>query len=191
MGVFYETIPPTLSEWILTQNLFFVASAPLSSTGHINVSPKGGKDFGLLDDRHFWYMDMSGSGSETIAHLHEPGNARVTVMFCAFTGGPKIVRLWGHGRVLERGTREYDGFVEANGVRCYNGTRSVIVVEVHQVGSSCGFSVPFYDFKEFRPTLLNHYDKLVAKWEKSGRVEDSLDQCVVVIFIPAAFGRRG
>lgn len=97
MGVYYESIPSSLIDWILEQHVFWVATAPLSSEGHVNVSPKGGKCFGVPDSKSFWYMDMSGSGNETIAHLHEPRNGRMTICFCAFVGAPKIVRLWGHG----------------------------------------------------------------------------------------------
>lgn len=101
MGVFYQVIPPSLQEWIPRQKVFWVATAPLAGGGHVNVSPKGAANdhdtFGLLDDKTFWYLDMTGSGSETISHLHEPGNGRITVMFNAFEGAPKIVRLWGKG----------------------------------------------------------------------------------------------
>lgn len=100
MGVFYEDIPPSLQQWILTQKCFWVATAPLSSQGHINVSPKGGQYFGLIDEKTFWYQDLSGSGSETICHLHEPGNGRIVIMLNAFDGPPKIVRLWGKGTLL-------------------------------------------------------------------------------------------
>ena len=95
MGVFYEEIPNSLREWIMQQKMFCVATAPLSKNGHVNVSPKGGEYFGIIDSRTFWYLDLSGSGNETIAHLHE--NGRVTIMLNAFEGPPKIVRLWGYG----------------------------------------------------------------------------------------------
>ena len=94
MAIFYEVIPQTLIEWILQQKVFWVATAPLSGSGHVNVSPKGGQYFGVIDEKTFWYHDLTGSGNETIAHLHEPGNGRITVMFNAFEGGPKILRLW-------------------------------------------------------------------------------------------------
>lgn len=97
MGAFYETIPKSLIQWILEQKVFWVATAPLSGAGHVNVSPKGGEDFGVLDDRTFWYMDLTGSGNETISHLLEPGNGRITIQLNAFDGPPKIVRLYGHG----------------------------------------------------------------------------------------------
>lgn len=99
MGVFYEVIPPSLNKWIMEQKCFWVASAPLSGKGHINVSPKGGPYFGLIDEKTFWYQDLTGSGNETISHLHEPGNGRIVIMFNAFIGPPKIVRLWGYGEL--------------------------------------------------------------------------------------------
>ena len=79
------------------QKVVYIASAPLSASGHVNVSPKGGQYFGIVDERTFWYMDLTGSGIETTSHLNEPGNGRITVMFNAFEGPPKIVRLWGKG----------------------------------------------------------------------------------------------
>jgi hypothetical protein len=97
MGVFYETIPQNLIEWILQQKMFCVATASLSASGHVNVSPKGGPYFGVPDEKTFWYMDLTGSGNETISHLHEPGNGRVTIMFNGFEGPPRIIRLWGLG----------------------------------------------------------------------------------------------
>ena len=83
--------------WIRDQKVFWVATAPLGPGGHVNVSPKGGLYFGLENPKSFWYMDLTGSGNETISHLYEPGNGRITVMFNAFEGAPKIVRLWGQG----------------------------------------------------------------------------------------------
>lgn len=99
MGAFYETIPKSLIQWIIEQKLFWVSTAPLSATGHVNVSPKGGEYFGVIDERTFWYMDLTGSGNETISHLLEPNNGRITILFNAFEGPPKIVRLWGKGEL--------------------------------------------------------------------------------------------
>jgi len=79
MGVFFETIPESTRDWLLEQKVFWIASAPLSASGHINVSPKGGKYFGIVDEKTFWYMDLTGSGIETTSHLHEPGNGRITL----------------------------------------------------------------------------------------------------------------
>ena len=100
MGVYYETIPESLIKWCMDQKLFWVASAPLAGDGHVNVSPKGGPYFGIPDERTIWYLDLTGSGNETISHLHERGNGRVTIMFNAFEGPPKIVRFWGKGKIV-------------------------------------------------------------------------------------------
>ncbi|KAI7274727.1 hypothetical protein KC345_g6894 [Hortaea werneckii] len=175
MGAFYETIPESVYQWILQQKVFWVATAPLSAAGHVNVSPKGGEYFGLLDNHTFWYHDLTGSGNETISHLLEPGNGRITIQFNAFEGPPKIVRLWGHGRVLENGTDAFQSFVERNNVQIIPGTRTIIIVDIHQVGSSCGFSVPYYDFKDFRPILNNHFASKQKRFEE-GKLEESMDR---------------
>ncbi|VUC29773.1 unnamed protein product [Clonostachys rosea] len=174
MGVFYETIPATLSPWILKQRMFWVATAPLSGSGHVNVSPKGGEYFGLLDDKTFWFLELTGSGCETISHLHETGNRRITIMFSAFEGAPKIVRLWGKGRVLENKTPEFESFVRDKNVKVIPGTRSIIIVDIHQVGSSCGFSVPLYEFKAHRDTLNEYFRKKDDKF-KGGNEKESMD----------------
>jgi len=175
MGAFYEAIPPSLYTWILQQKVFYVASAPLSGSGHINVSPKGGQYFGLIDNKTFWYIDLSGSGIETLSHLHEPGNGRITVMFNAFEGSPNIVRLWGNGEVLEYESTEFKKFVAKNQVNAIAGTRAIVVVHIHQVGASCGFSVPFYEFKGFRSTLNDFFEKRVAAEEK-GNKKDGIER---------------
>ncbi|RYP21120.1 hypothetical protein DL765_002409 [Monosporascus sp. GIB2] len=175
MGVYYEVMPKSIQDWILSQQVFWVATAPLSSDGHVNVSPKGGRYFGLVNERTFWYMDLSGSGNETISHLHEPGNGRITVMFNAFDGPPKIVRLWGKGRVLENGTPEFEEFVAKHCVNTIPGTRSIIIADIHQAGSSCGFSVPFFDFKEHRQVLNDFFAKKEEKF-KAGNEKESIDR---------------
>lgn len=175
MGVFYEVIPKSLFKWILQQKMFWVATAPLSGSGHINISPKGGDNFGVLDEHTFWYMDLSGSGSETIAHLYEPGNGRITVMFNAFEGPARILRLFGHGRVLENGTSEFDEFTKKHDVRAIPGSRAVVLVDIHQVGTSCGFSVPFYEFKEFRTTLNELFERKDNKF-KEGDEKESMQR---------------
>jgi hypothetical protein len=175
MGTFYETIPKSMIEWILQQKVFWIASAPLSALGHVNVSPKGGQYFGIVDPTTFWYIDLTGSGVETLSHLQEPGNGRITVLFNAFEGPPKIVRLWGKGEVLEYGTKKFQEFVKEHNVKTIDGTRAVVVVHIHQVGSSCGFSMPVFDFKDFRPTLNAFFEKRVAS-EKAGKKEDGIER---------------
>ncbi|SMR62990.1 unnamed protein product [Zymoseptoria tritici ST99CH_3D1] len=173
MGAFYETIPENIQEWILKQKILWVATAPLSAEGHINVSPKSGKSFGILDDKTFWYHELTGSGIETISHLRE--NGRITVMFNAFEGSPRIVRLWGHGRILERESPEFNAFVEEHNVKTIPATRSIIIVDVHQVGSSCGYSVPFYEFQKFRSTLDQVFEKKQKNYEE-GKSEETMDR---------------
>ncbi|KAH8662238.1 hypothetical protein BX600DRAFT_513096 [Xylariales sp. PMI_506] len=173
MGAYFETIPESIIQWVLSQKVFWVSTAPLSGAGHVNVSPKGGAYFGVPDDKTFWYMDLSGSGNETISHLYEPGNGRITVMFNAFEGPPRILRLFGRGRVLEWGSPEFADFVEKNSVETIPGCRSIIVVDIHQVGSSCGFSVPYFEFKEFRPTLNDFFRRKEEKF-KAGNEKESM-----------------
>ncbi|EAQ87111.1 hypothetical protein CHGG_03730 [Chaetomium globosum CBS 148.51] len=181
MGQFFETIPEYLMKWILEQKMFWVATSPLSASGHVNVSPKGGLYFGLLDDKTFWYMDLSGSGSETIAHLYEPDNGRITVMFNSFEGPPRIVRLFGHGSVLERGGvhegggEAFDDFVKKHDLQVLPSSRSIIIVKVHQVASSCGYSVPYYEFKDFRNTLNETFTKKAEKFEQ-GKSQESRER---------------
>ncbi|KAF2494559.1 hypothetical protein BU16DRAFT_527620 [Lophium mytilinum] len=174
MGAFFETIPETTRVWLLEQKVFWIASAPLSASGHINVSPKGGSYFGIVDEKTFWYIDLTGSGIETTSHLHEPGNGRITVMFNAFDGPPKIVRLWGKGTVLEYCTPDFNSFVATHSVKTIPGTRSIIRVDIHQVGTSCGFSMPKYDFREFRPTLNDFFEKRVAA-EEAGDKKNGIE----------------
>lgn len=204
MGVYYETIPPSLIKWVVAQNIFWVATAPLSGNGHVNVSPKGGKYFDVVDERTFWYLDLSGSGNETISHLLEPGNGRITIQFNAFDGPPKIVRFWGKGtsrpsfvhsittifnvgyytdillgmwpgRVLEHGTSQFTAYVQLHSIHLLPGTRSIIVVDIHQVGSSCGFSVPYFDFKEFRPILNDLWAKRTRQFHE-GKTNESMER---------------
>lgn len=175
MGVYYETIPPSLTHWVLAQKLLFVGTAPLSGTGHINISPKGGPYFGILNPSTFWFMDLTGSGVETTAHLYEPGNGRIVIMFMAFDGAPRIVRIWGTGRVLERFSGEFEDFVESNKVEVLPASRSIIMVDVHQCATSCGFSVPLYSFNGYRDTLLTFFEKK-EKAFKAGKEEESMDR---------------
>ncbi|KAH8896434.1 pyridoxamine phosphate oxidase family protein [Thozetella sp. PMI_491] len=174
MGVFYEAIPDSLRDWILAQKMFWVATAPLSGKGHVNVSPKGGQHFGLVGNNIFWYLELTGSGCETLAHLHEKGNGRITIMLNAFEGAPKIIRIWGKGRPLEAQSPEFDAFVEKHQVQTLPGTRSIILVDIHQVGSSCGWSVPFYEFKSHRDQLTVHWERKDKRF-REGKDKETMD----------------
>ena len=150
MGKIYDAIDGRLRDFVLYQPVFFVATAPLD--GHVNVSPKGMRgSFVILGERRVAYLDYTGSGIETIAHLRD--NGRITLMFCAFEGPPKIVRLHGRGEpILPEDPRFPDLFSAFDGMQT-NALRSVIVVDVDRVSDSCGYAVPFLDYVGER-TLL-------------------------------------
>lgn len=152
MGRSFDGIDDHLESWLVEQPVFFVATAPLATDGFLNCSPKGNRnEFAVFGPRTVAYLDQTGSGVETIAHLRE--NGRVVVMFCAFVGPPRIVRLHGTGRAVARDSPEFESlavrFPGASGV----GVRSVILVEVSRISDSCGYGVPLMLFDEHRPTM--------------------------------------
>ena len=150
MGKVFETIDEKLAEFIGKQHVFFVGTAPLDANGHVNVSPKGLDCFRILSPNKVAYLDMTGSGNETSAHLLE--NGRITFMFCAFDGSPRIVRLYGTGLTVLPHDPEW---AELSGLfNLYYGYRQIIVAEIDRVSTSCGYAVPLYDFKGHRDTLL-------------------------------------
>ncbi len=149
MGRVLEAITDELAAFIAAQRVFFVATAP-NDGGHVNLSPKGLDTFAVLDPNTVAYLDLTGSGVETIAHLRD--NGRITVMFCAFDGKPNILRLYGHGEVLPVGEREADALLPRFGD--YPGARSVIRVEVDRVSTSCGYGVPLLSYEGERAQLL-------------------------------------
>lgn len=143
------SIDPEMAEWIAAQKVFFVATAPLSADMHVNCSPKGGEAFRVLGPLEAVYHDYTGSGAETAAHLRE--NGRIVVMFCAFEGSPKIVRLHGIGSVVAHGDPRFDGLAAEFPPNA--GTRSFIHIAIHRVSDSCGYSVPLFDFQGHRDVL--------------------------------------
>jgi hypothetical protein len=145
VGKLYDRIDDKLAAWIMRQPMFFVATAPSEDEGHINVSPKGPiGSLRLLDDHTLAYLDLIGSGAETIAHLRQ--NGRIVVMLCAFAGPPRILRLHGRGEVLDGDALE---FPDAGVLPEQH--RSVIRVEVSRVADSCGYGVPLMGFEGERP----------------------------------------
>ncbi len=150
MGKEYDRIDDKIAAWIAKQKLFFVSTAPLSGDGRVNCSPKGMDTFRVLGERTIGYLDMTGSGVETIAHLKE--NGRIVVMMCAFEGPPKIFRFHGKGTVFETGTEGFEKRIGA--FDRYPGTRSIVEIAVDRISDSCGFTVPLYEFKEDRDALL-------------------------------------
>jgi Pyridoxamine 5'-phosphate oxidase len=155
MGKVYDGIDDRLADFLGRQHVFFVGTAPTDLDGHLNVSPKGLDTFRILGPRAVAYLDLTGSGIETVAHLRD--NGRITLMFCAFEGRPLIVRLHGRGRVVEPGDPEWGDLI--SGFPGYPGARSVVVVEVERVSDSCGYAVPLYEYKGERSTLLDWTDR--------------------------------
>lgn len=154
MGTVYERIEDDLAAWIGRQHLFFVATAPLSGDGHVNVSPKGmAGTFAILGPSRVAYLDYHGSGVETIAHLREPGNGRICVMFCAFEQRPVIVRLHGRGRVVRPDDAEFAGLRARFPKDRTTAQRAVILIDVDRVSDSCGYAVPLMDFVADREVL--------------------------------------
>ena len=150
----YPEIDNRLRTFIQAQQMFFVATAPSGDGGHVNLSPKGLESFRILAPREVAYLDYTGSGAETIAHLRQ--NGRITVMFCAFTGPPNIVRLHGSGCVVEPQDTDFAALVDGfriGGHPIHPGLRSVIRIEVDRVSDSCGFGVPRFEYQEQRPQL--------------------------------------
>jgi hypothetical protein len=149
MGKVYDSISEDLRAWLAEQKVFFVATAPNSPDAHINLSPKGGDTFRVLGEREVCYLDLTGSGIETAAHVQE--NGRIVVMFCAFTGGPKIVRLHGKGEVIYPKHPDYARLLAL--FPDYPGARAILRVAVSRVSDSCGYAVPFMDFIAPRDVL--------------------------------------
>ncbi len=167
MGKVYERINQHQREWIGRRELFFVGTAPLAGDGRVNVSPKGPiGTFRVLDDHTVAYLDMVGSGAETVAHLRE--NGRIVVMFCAFDGPPRILRLHGRGEVVPAGDPRFEelcaraDFEAPHEVEAAR--RAVIVVEVDRIADSCGYGVPLMGYEGERV----HAEKWAEKKVRSG-----------------------
>jgi hypothetical protein len=152
MGRTYDGIDERLARWIESQPVFFVATAPLATDGHVNCSPKGNRqELKVVGPRRVAYVDQTGSGIETIAHLRE--NGRIILMFCAFEGPPRIVRVHGGGRAVLRGEPEFAELAEWFPLPMGVGVRSIIVTEAERISDSCGYGVPLMSFARHRPTM--------------------------------------
>ena len=155
MGRVYDDISEELALWIGKQPMFFVATAARGA--HVNVSPRGLDTFRVLGPKRVAWLDLTGSGVETIAHLRADG--RITLMFCAFEGLPKILRLYGRGKVLEPGDVGYDELRPR--FPDLAGERAIIDVSVGRIADSCGFGVPRMD-------LVGPRDRLLTSAERKG-----------------------
>lgn len=156
MGKLYDHIPPDLAHWIGEQHVFFVATAPLARDGHVNCSPKGLDSFRIFSPEACGYLDLTGSGAETIAHVRE--NGRITLMFCSFSDTPRIVRVYGRGEVHRAGSARHEAL--APNFPSLAGARSILTVDVERVMTSCGYGVPISDAFRERETLVRSCEKM-------------------------------
>ena len=145
----FPDISPELAAWIQAQHMFFVATAPLSADGHVNCSPKGLDALRILDPHTVAYADLTGSGAETIAHVRE--NGRIVLMFCAFEGSPRIVRLHGTASPVLPGSKQWEELAPVLQPRA--SARAILRVRVTRISDSCGWGVPRMDFVEERDVI--------------------------------------
>ena len=167
MGKVFESIDEHQREWIARRELFFVGTAPLAGDGRVNVSPKGPMGtFRVLDDHTVAYLDMVGSGAETVAHLRE--NGRIVVMFCAFEGPPRILRLHGRGEGIPADDPRFEDLYARAGFDAPHeieaARRAVIVVEVERIADACGYGVPLMSYEGER----EHAEKWAEKKLRTG-----------------------
>jgi Pyridoxamine 5'-phosphate oxidase len=170
MGKFFESITDQHKDFIETQHLFFVSTAPLDGEGHINLSPKGLDSFRILSTNKVAYMDIIGSGNETSAHILE--NGRITFMFCAFGGSPNILRLYGKGYTVLPVDREWPELSPHFDLLL--STRQIIVADIYKVQTSCGFGVPYYRYTGERDHAHKWADKKGAEGLEEYKKEKNL-----------------
>lgn len=139
------------ADFLSRQHVFFVATAPDAPDSHLNLSPKGVDTFRVLDPKRVAYLDLTGSGIETVAHLRQ--NGRIVLMFCAFEGPPKIIRLYGKGQVIEPNDPAWPTLRET--FPPHAGARAIITIDVTRVATSCGYGVPQYEFQSARTKLTD------------------------------------
>ncbi|WP_149183786.1 pyridoxamine 5'-phosphate oxidase family protein [Streptomyces sp. TRM49041] len=181
MGQRYERIEGRIRTFIEEQPVFFTATAPLAGDGHVNLSPKGRKGtLVVIDGLTLAYLDFGGSGAETVAHLREAGNGRITLMWCAFAGPPKVLRVHGTGEAVFRDDPRWaelvPHFAEADGPAA----RAIVLVHARRISDACGFAVPFMDYREERTQHAEHFgrrtdEEFAAYCEKKEHVGRSLD----------------
>lgn len=165
MGKTYNKLTDKLIDFIKAQKMFFVATAPRSDDGHVNVSPKGYDSLVVIDEETVAWLDLGGSGIETMAHLK--GNGRITIMFCAFEGPANIVRLYGKGEAVQFDDPRFPELLKL--FPAFEKARAIVTVKLDRVSDSCGWGVPFYDFKGERDQLKRTWDHA---YEKHGDAVD-------------------
>ena len=170
MAKVYEELDERLQDFIRKQKMFFVASAPLSGDGLVNVSPKGLNESCILDEKTVAYLDLLGSGVESVAHIKE--NGRFVIMFCWFDSTPKILRLHGRGQVIEQSDPEWNDL--ASHFEITKAARAIIKLSIERVADSCGWGVPMYDFKGHRA----QYDDYMAQTDDDGLRQLQENHCL-------------
>lgn len=166
VATFYESISKSLQDWIQEQKVFFVATA--ASDGRVNLSPKGYDSLAVLGPNRVVWLNLSGSGNETAAHLKSVN--RMTLMFCAFSGAPRILRIYGEARTVH--PRDVAWNELSNNFKGFPGARQIFDLTVESVQTSCGFAVPRFDFAGERETLLEYAEKFTPeeqaeRWKKN------------------------
>ncbi|MFD3804171.1 pyridoxamine 5'-phosphate oxidase family protein [Streptomyces sp. NPDC058611] len=179
MGKLHARIDDRLRRFIEEQPVFFTATAPLAGDGHVNLSPKGRSGtLVVIDDRTLAYLDFGGSGAETIAHVRE--NGRITLMWCAFSGPPNIVRIHGEGEAVFRDDPRWAGLVSLFGDADGPAARAVIVVRARRITDVCGYAVPFMEYQGERTLHAEYFgrktdDEFAAYCEKKDFIGTSVD----------------
>ncbi|KOU26652.1 MULTISPECIES: pyridoxamine 5'-phosphate oxidase family protein [Streptomyces] len=179
MGKLYERIDGRLRTFIEEQPVFFTATAPLSGDGHVNLSPKGrAGTLVVIDEQRLAYLDFGGSGAETIAHVRE--NGRITLMWCAFSGPPNIVRIHGEGEAVFRDDPRWPELIGLFGEADGPGARAIILVRARRIADVCGYAVPFMEYQGERTLhadyLARKTDEEFAEYcEKKDHIATSLD----------------
>jgi len=175
MGKKFDVIPPDTVKFIQDQKIFFVATA--AETGTVNISPKGMDSLRVIDNKKVVWLNLTGSGNETAAHVLK--NSRMTIMFCAFKGKPNIVRLYGHAKMYYSNDNQYKKYI---GLFPANvGARQIIEIDIDMVQTSCGYAVPIMEFKEERMMLdswavKQGKDRIEKYWkEKNSKSIDGFD----------------
>ena len=170
MATLYDSINDELKAFIREQHMFFIATAPRSDDGLINCSPKGLDTLRILDDHSLAYLDLTGSGAETIAHLRE--NGRFVMMFCSFSNRPNIVRLHGTGEVIESSNPRFSELIDRFPPR--RGTRAIILLNVARVADSCGWGVPMMSFERDRNTYANYVSTKSAEQIRASQLASNM-----------------
>ncbi|MBT2527258.1 MULTISPECIES: pyridoxamine 5'-phosphate oxidase family protein [Streptomyces] len=179
MGKLYERIDGRIRKFIEDQPVFFTATAPLAADGHVNVSPKGrAGTLVVLDEMTLAYLDFGGSTAETVAHVRE--NGRVTLMWCAFTGPPKVLRVHGQGEAVFRDDPRWAGLITRFEDVDGPSARAIVVVHARRISDSCGFAVPFMEYREERTQHAEYFarktdDEFAAYCAKKEYIGVSLD----------------